>query len=55
MINSEEVGGEATVHAENFILDEGGHRHAVEAVDEGLPEFDVEPALTLLGAWVHYS
>ena len=55
MLDGEEVRREASVHAENFVLDEGRHRHAVEAVDEGLPESDVEPALTWLGVWVHYS
>lgn len=29
------------MHAEDPILDECGHGHAVEAVDEALPQFDV--------------
>ena len=35
-----ELGRETSVHAENFALDEGWDRKAVEAVDEVFPQFD---------------
>ena len=43
LLDGGEFGRESAVHAENAVLDEGGDGHAVEAVDEALPEFDVVP------------
>jgi hypothetical protein len=43
LINRSQVRREAPVHAENFVLDQGSHRHTVEAVDEGLPKFHIVP------------
>lgn len=48
LIKGGEVGGEAAVHAEDLVVDEGGNREAVEAVREELPETDVEAALALV-------
>lgn len=41
LIHGDEVGREAPVHAEDFVFDEGSNWEAVEAVDEGFPEFDI--------------
>jgi hypothetical protein len=45
LVDGGEVGREAAVHAEDAVFDECGHRHAVEAVHEALPQLDVVPAL----------
>lgn len=50
-----EVGRESAVHAEDAVLDERGHGHAVEAVDEAFPQFDVVATLACMGGCVHYS
>ena len=42
------LGAETTVHAKNLLIDDGGDGKAVEAVSEGLPEFDVVAALALI-------
>ena len=39
---------DSTVHAENFLLDDGGNRHGVEAIGEYLPKFERELSL----AWI---
>ena len=33
------------VHTEDFLVDDGGHGQAVEAISEGFPKFDVVPPL----------
>ena len=43
------------MHAENSIIDEGGNRKAVEAVDEEFPQFDVVPSFTYLKRGIHSS
>jgi len=43
-----EVRGEAAVHAEDLVVDDGGDGQAVEAVGEELPEADAEAALALV-------
>jgi len=43
-----EVGREAAVHAQNFVLDAAGDRHAVEGVGEDAPELDAVTALALV-------
>lgn len=48
LIEGGEVGGEAAVHAEDLVVDEGGNGEGVEAVGEELPETDVEAALALV-------
>ena len=37
LIDSSKIGGQSTVHTQDFVLNYGGNRHAVEAVDEGFP------------------
>jgi len=39
---------EATMCAEDFLVDHGSTREAVEAISESLPEFDAKPALALI-------
>ena len=48
LIEAGELGGEATVGAEDLLVDDGRAREAVEAVGEGLPELDAEAALALV-------
>jgi hypothetical protein len=43
-----ELRREPTVHAKDFLLDKGRDGHAVEAVDEGLPDLDVVAGLTCI-------
>ena len=35
------------MHAENFIFDDGGNRHTIEAINEGFPKFGVVTIFTL--------
>ena len=46
LLHGLEVGAEAAVAAEDLLVDDGGHRQAVEAVGERLPQLDVVPPLT---------
>lgn len=48
LIHALQLGREAAVHAEDLVVDDGGHRQAVEAVGEELPQPDAEPALALV-------
>ena len=48
LIHDCEFGGEATVAAEDFLVDDAGDGEAVEGVGEGLPELDVVAALALV-------
>ena len=48
LIGLNKLGGKASVHAENFALDEGWDRKAVEAVDEVFPQFDSVSIFALL-------
>lgn len=43
------------MHAQDLLLDERGDGHAVEAVDEGLPELDRVAVLACVGERVHSS
>ena len=36
------------MHANDLVIDERAHCHAVEGVTEGLPELDVVPAFALV-------
>lgn len=47
-VKAVEVGGEATVHAKDLLIDEGGNREAVEAIGEELPKAHTEAALALV-------
>ena len=38
--HGDELGAQTAVHADNFVVDEGGNRHAVEAILELLPDAD---------------
>ncbi len=45
LLQGGEFGGEAAVHAQDAVVDQRRHGQAVEALREGLPEFDgVAPA-----------
>ena len=55
LVDSSELGTEPTVHAKNAVFNQSGNRHAVEAVDEGLPEFDVVSTFACLTKKVHSS
>ena len=55
LVDGGQFGREAAVHAEDAVLDDGGHGHAVEAVDEALPELDVVAALACIGQCLHSS
>ena len=48
LIEAGELGGEASVGAEDLLVDDGRAGEAVEAVGEGLPELDAEAALALV-------
>lgn len=50
-----ELRTQAAVHADDFFVDDGAHRQAVEAVREGLPELDVVAALACIGENLHSS
>lgn len=39
LLGRQQIGRESSMHAEDLLFHEGGHRHAVEAIDEGLPQF----------------
>ena len=43
------------MHAKNAVFNQSGNRHAVEAVDEGLPELDVVATFACLTTKVHSS
>jgi len=43
-----EFRGESSVHAKNFVIDEGCNGQAIEAVGEDFPELDSVAALTLI-------
>jgi len=43
------------VHAEYFVLDDGGYGHAVETVNERFPKFDVVSAFAYVQQKLHYS
>ena len=45
LLHGLEVGAEAAVAAEDLLVHDGGHRQAVEAVGERLPQLDVVPPL----------
>jgi hypothetical protein len=36
------------VHAKDLLVNDGGNRQAVEAIDEGLPKLDVIPSFALI-------
>ncbi len=48
LLHGLQVGREATVAAEDLLVDDGRHGQTVEAVGEGLPELDVVAALALV-------
>ena len=43
-----QLGAEAAVHAENLLVDDGGHGQAVEAVGERFPQLDVVAPFALV-------
>lgn len=43
-----QFGAQSAVHAEDPVLNDGGHRHAVEEVRESPPELDGVAALALV-------
>ena len=43
LLHLRQLRGEATVHAEDFLVHDGRHGQAVEAIDERLPQLDVVP------------
>mmetsp|Transcript_23797 Transcript_23797/g.46757 ORF Transcript_23797/g.46757 Transcript_23797/m.46757 type:complete len:207 (-) Transcript_23797:283-903(-) len=43
-----EFWGEASVHTEDLLIDNRGHRQTVEAVSEGLPQLHVVPPFTFV-------
>jgi len=46
--NSDELGAQAAVHAEDFVVDQSGDRHAVEYILELLPHADRVATLALV-------
>lgn len=48
LVERAEFWAESSVHAEDFLVDQGCDWQAVEAVGEGLPEFDVVSAFALV-------
>jgi len=48
LIQTTELWGESSVHAQDFLVNEGSNGEAVEAVSEGFPEFDVVSSLALV-------
>lgn len=48
LLHGVEIWGEATVHGENLLIDNGSNWQAVEAVREGLPQLDVVATLALI-------
>ena len=48
LVEASEFRAETTVHAEDFFIDHCGTGEAVEAVREGLPKLDAEPALAFV-------
>jgi hypothetical protein len=48
LLHRVQVGAEATVHGEDFLVDDSGDGQAVETVCEGLPQLDVVATLTLV-------
>ena len=55
LVDGSELGTEPTVHAKNAVFNQSGNRHAVEAVDEGLPKLDVVSTFACLTTKVHSS
>jgi hypothetical protein len=43
LLHLRQLRGEAAVHAEDFLVHDGRHGQAVEAIDERLPQLDVVP------------
>lgn len=50
-----EFRGDASVHAEDLLLDDGRDGHGVEGVDEVLPDLEGELALACVGRCLHSS
>jgi len=48
LLHALKIGTEATVAAENLLVNDRGYRQTVEAICEGLPQFDIVPALALI-------
>ena len=48
LVQVDQIGGKATVHAENLLVHKGRHGEAVEAVGEDFPQPHVEPPLALV-------
>lgn len=48
LADSDELGREATMHAQNFIINKCGNRHTVKNVLELLPKSDGVPVLALV-------
>jgi hypothetical protein len=48
LIEGAELWGETSVHAENFLIDDGSDGEAVETVSEGFPELNVVSPLALV-------
>ena len=48
LLQTLQFGAQPPVHAQNFVVDEGGHREVVEEVDELLPQLHGVPSFALV-------
>lgn len=55
LLELDQLGRDAAVHAEDLLLDDGRDGHGVEGIHEVLPDLEGELALACVGRCVHSS